>query len=433
MSSSPRARLPAGGRAVGAMGVVSAASCSSPRRASLRTPDSTKPVSLAARFLVFAVAIAAGVAVMRARHPRDDLWRESRRASPPPGYCARGAGAAVCAHVGGPGASRAALQAAAAAFDCLEVDASATRDGHLVALHGRRGPREELELPLEGAPVAAAGAAAPSAAPRLPPVARRPPLDAVVGDYTLAQVTAMRWLHVRSQETLPGLRSAPRPQPRRRTEQAAEGPLPLSDALAVVLAAWDKRDLAAGAGAGAAAAAAAAAANRTLIVDVKRPEGAAKGSVSFDSVARSAAAAAAEAGCGRRCVLWAADDDASRALARAVGEAGAGGTRVGYVVAYAERDGGAPLVPRLEGVAQVAALDVAVLQRDGSGGGTARRGGDGGAVVFERAGQTLVAFVVDGGHGLRAAAEGGAHAVVTNMPHAVSAVLSAWRRRCERG
>lgn len=477
MSMSPRARR-AG--AAGAMEVASSSSWSSSRK----QPSSTRPAtatSLVGRVLVFAVAIGMSITVWRSRSVSDDLWREGRRA-PPAGYCARvdAASAAspssasssapppqllpltVCAHAGVDGVrgrnSRPALKAAAEAFDCVELDVSAALTGELLALHGRRSVREELEWGQEEPP-------------------RRPSAGAFVGDFTLGQLRGMRWRRVRAAPrelgrlrggiggavvgALPGSRPPPRA---RRPED--EGPLLVSQALDAVLATWAARDEArrrAGAGRGHDNKPALPVAERTLILDVKRPEGAAASNVTFDRVADAAARAAAEAGCGSRCVLWSADDAASRALAEAVGRHGGGGEgeeaegaagrpRVGYVVAFAgqhqqqqQQEKGAPpapetgeggegkggLVPRLEGVAHVAAVDVAAL---GGGESGARRGEEAKGserAAFERAGQTLVAFVVDGGRALRVAAAGsGAHAVVTDEPVAVSNVLSSWRRRC---
>jgi hypothetical protein len=383
--------------------------------------------------------------VWRSRRASDDLWRETKRA-PPDGFCGGGAerraaarATVVCAHAGVDGVrrrnSRAALKQAAELFDCVEFDVSAALTGELLALHGRRAPRE-LEFFAAGEEEEEEG--------RGPPP-RRPPEGAVVGDFPLAQLRSMRWRRVRNAPPELGRLRSGASAPRRRAKPPEEGPLLVSQALDVVLGAWRGRDAEGGGQGPTAGGEQTANRRRTLILDVKRPEGAAAANVTFESVAQEAARAVAESGCGSTCVLWAADDEASRALAEAVkrhggsgGGKGAAGRppRIGYVVAFAEGEEEPALVPRLEGVAQVAAVDVAVLslgrqtRRRGGGGGD----GGGGGGAFAAAGQTLVAFVVDGARALRAAAQGGgSHAVVTDAPIAVSNVLSAWRRRCGRG
>jgi len=346
---------------------------------------------------------------------------------------------------------------------------SAALDGALVALHGTRALAEDLE---EEAAAATGGGNGGSAGGSGSgggggggdsknkmivvgdtelQAARRPPAGAFVGDYTAAQLQRLRWRRVRT---------PPRTRGNLRSARGAgstyspsggrpEGPLLASEALAAVLAGWEARAVEIGrrkpagpkkrsrAGVASLFAERPVGGGGTVILDVKRPQGAAAKNVTMEQVARAAARLAAEAGCGARCVLWTSDDEGARALAAAVAavaESGGERPRVGYVASYSApsslRTGSRELVPRLEGVAQIAAVDSGALAAAAAAAAAAGPAGLGAAATFERAGQRLFSFVVDGGGALRASLAGGAHALVTDAPWAVSKVVAAWRRRC---
>ncbi len=302
---------------------------------------------------------------------------------PSPHFCALSRRPLVCAHGGDaeahPANTLPAFAAAlAAGADCVEVDVSMTRDGHLVALHDRE--LAEL-LRRQGGSDAGDGIYAPGARfARALGVSRRRKKMPRTGDYTWHQLSSLRW------------------------GPAGPGVAAFSDVLDAVLrpknASRDSINH-----------------NIAITVDVKLPGGGDEGGEAA-AMAAAVVAALRSARCGRRCLVWA-KADAVAAAVKALDTS----HRVGLVVVNgtaAARAAGLDRPLRAASLgAEVAGVHYAMASASL-------------ASQLRRAGREMHVWTADAAGMMAAALDAGPDAVVTGRPRRLLEALSARAEACRR-